>query len=88
MMLTALFQQALEELAQAQNAANKAHAAAAAALANVHKVMISFVLTKLKVPNCKIFDRSVFMIFSFSWEYLFRIFGIGFLQCGDFEAKI
>jgi hypothetical protein len=44
---TALFQQALEELAQAQNAANKAHAAAAAALANVHKVMISFVLTNL-----------------------------------------
>ncbi len=47
MLLTALFQQALEELAQAQNAANKAHAAAAAALANVHKVMISFVLTNL-----------------------------------------
>ncbi len=45
MLLTVLFQQALEELAQAQNAANKAHAAAAAALANVHKVMISFVLT-------------------------------------------
>ncbi len=33
-----LFQQALEELSQAQAAANKAHAAAAAALANVHKV--------------------------------------------------
>ncbi len=44
---TSLFQQALEELAQAQNAANKAHAAAAAALANVHKVMLSFVLTNL-----------------------------------------
>jgi hypothetical protein len=47
MLFIALFQQALEELAQAQNAANKAHAAAAAALANVHKVILSFVLTNL-----------------------------------------
>jgi hypothetical protein len=64
MLLTGLFQQALEELAQAQNAANKAHAAAAAALANVHKVMLSFVLTNLKKPKFEILDRSVFMIFT------------------------